>query len=63
MPDAHAHPHGRWSRDDVLAEDGNKLPGLARKQGSVFMAAGKTNDVLIEPNQAAATCGLRPVLG
>ncbi|MEI7682673.1 MAG: hypothetical protein WCK07_25000, partial [Betaproteobacteria bacterium] len=35
----------------LLAEDGNKLPGLARVQNSVFMSAGKTYDVVIKPQQ------------
>jgi hypothetical protein len=35
----------------LLAEDGNQLPGLARVQNSVFMAAGKTYDVVIKPQQ------------
>jgi len=31
----------------LVAEDGNVLPGLARMQNEVFMAAGKTYDVMI----------------
>jgi hypothetical protein len=31
----------------LIAEDGNVLPGLARIQNEVFMAAGKTYDVMI----------------
>ena len=37
----------------LLAEDGNKLPGLARVQSSVFLAAGKTQDATISPGQSA----------
>lgn len=39
----------------LLAEDGNKLPGLPRVQNSVFLAAGKTYDVVIKPAQLANT--------
>jgi hypothetical protein len=31
----------------LIAEDGNPLPGAARVQGEVFLAAGKTYDVLL----------------
>ena len=31
----------------LIAEDGNPLPGLPRVQSEVFMAAGKTYDVMI----------------
>ena len=31
----------------LVAEDGNVLPGQARIQNEVFMAAGKTYDVMI----------------
>jgi hypothetical protein len=31
----------------LIAEDGNPLPGLARVQSEVFMAAGKTYDVMV----------------
>ncbi|HWS61689.1 MAG TPA: hypothetical protein VN325_02955, partial [Steroidobacteraceae bacterium] len=31
----------------LIAEDGNVLPGVPRVQSEVFMAAGKTNDVMI----------------
>ncbi len=31
----------------LIAEDGNPLPGLARVQNEVFMAAGKTYDVMV----------------
>src|SRR6266851_9673898 len=39
----------------LIAEDGNVLPGVPRVQSEVFMAAGKTNDVLINVPAAAAT--------
>ena len=32
----------------LIAEDGNPLPGVRRVQSEVFMAAGKTYDVMIE---------------
>ena len=35
----------------LLAEDGNKLPGTPRVQSEVFLAAGKTYDVAIQPKQ------------
>ena len=35
----------------LLAEDGNKLPGVPKVQSSVFLAAGKTYDVTIQPKQ------------
>ncbi|MBZ5548772.1 MAG: hypothetical protein LAO22_12585, partial [Acidobacteriia bacterium] len=38
----------------LIAEDGNPLPGLPRVQSEVFMAAGKTYDVMIN---APATLG------
>jgi hypothetical protein len=31
----------------LVAEDGNPLPGVSRVQGEVFLAAGKTHDVMI----------------
>src|SRR5882724_2341650 len=37
----------------LLAEDGNKLPGAAKVQSEVFLAAGKTYDVTIQPAQVA----------
>ncbi|HQR71125.1 MAG TPA: Ig-like domain-containing protein [Burkholderiaceae bacterium] len=37
----------------LLAEDGNKLPGLPRAQSSVFLSAGKTYDVTVPPKQTA----------
>jgi hypothetical protein len=36
----------------LIAEDGNPLPGLARVQNEVFLAAGKTYDVMITPPAA-----------
>ena len=41
----------------LVAEDGNPLPGLTRVQSEVFMAAGKTYDVMVD---APAAC--TPVL-
>jgi hypothetical protein len=40
----------------LIAEDGNPLPGIARVQSEVFMAAGKTYDVMVNvpPADAAA---------
>jgi len=38
----------------LIAEDGNPLPGLPRVQSEVFMAAGKTYDVMINAPAAAA---------
>jgi len=39
----------------LIAEDGNPLPGVARVQSEVFMAAGKTYDVMINvPSGASA---------
>jgi len=46
----------------LIAEDGNVLPGIPRVQNEVFLAAGKTYDVLINAPQActpvspATTC-------
>jgi hypothetical protein len=43
----------------LIAEDGNHLPGVPRIQSEVFMAAGKTYDVLINAvNVPAATSAL-----
>lgn len=33
----------------LIAEDGNVLPGLPKVQNTVFLAAGKTHDVMITP--------------
>src|SRR5882672_5539927 len=38
----------------LIAEDGNPLPGTPRVQSEVFMAAGKTYDVMINAPAAAA---------
>jgi hypothetical protein len=43
----------------LIAEDGNPLPGIARVQSEVFLAAGKTYDVMI--NVPAATTTALPV--
>jgi Bacterial Ig domain len=47
-----ATPVGGFS---LIAEDGNPLPGLARVQSEVFMAAGKTYDVMINVPAAGGT--------
>jgi hypothetical protein len=39
----------------LIAEDGNPLPGVRRIQNEVFMAAGKTYDVLLNVPAATAT--------
>jgi hypothetical protein len=39
----------------LIAEDGNPLPGVPRVQSDVFMAAGKTYDVMINAPAAATT--------
>ncbi len=39
----------------LIAEDGNVLPGIPRVQSEVFMAAGKTYDVMINAPPAGAT--------
>ena len=41
----------------LIAEDGNPLPGIPRVQNEVFMAAGKTYDVMIN---APAPGAIRP---
>ena len=38
----------------LIAEDGNVLPGVPRVQSEVFMAAGKTYDVMINPPAGTA---------
>ncbi len=43
----------------LIAEDGNAVPGTARIQSDVFMAAGKTYDVMI--NAPPTTGGIFPV--
>lgn len=35
----------------LLAEDGNKLPGVPKVQSALFLAAGKSYDVTIQPKQ------------
>jgi len=44
----------------LIAEDGNRLPGFARVQSEVFMAAGKTYDVMIN-GPASATAPAIPI--
>ncbi len=39
----------------LIAEDGNLLPGLARVQSEVFMAAGKTYDVMMNTPPSGGT--------
>ncbi len=39
----------------LIAEDGNPLPGVPRVQSEVFMAAGKTYDVMIDGPATTAT--------
>src|SRR5439155_1882179 len=40
----------------LVAEDGNPLPGVSRVQSEVFLAAGKTYDVMVNvPTAAGAT--------
>jgi hypothetical protein len=52
----------------LVAEDGNPLPGVSRVQSEVFMAAGKTYDVMIDapaacvPVPPATTCTSAPAL-
>src|SRR5262249_34379295 len=38
----------------LLAEDGNKLPGVPKVQSEVLLPAGKTYDVAIRPRQDAS---------
>ena len=42
----------------LVAEDGNPLPGLPRVQNEVFLAAGKSYDVLVKPAQTPPTGGV-----
>ncbi len=35
---------------NLVAEDGNKLPGLPKVQNEVFLSAGKTYDVVVKPS-------------
>jgi hypothetical protein len=46
----------------LVAEDGNVLPGIPRIQSEVFLAAGKTYDVLINAPLATAAATAPPVL-
>jgi hypothetical protein len=39
----------------LIAEDGNPLPGITRVQSEVFMAAGKTYDVMVNVPAAGST--------
>jgi hypothetical protein len=39
----------------LIAEDGNRVPGVLRVQSDVFMAPGKTYDVMVNVPAAAAT--------
>jgi hypothetical protein len=39
----------------LIAEDGNRLPGVARVQSEVFLPAGKTYDVMINAPASGAT--------
>src|ERR1700686_5008093 len=53
------HPVGTTSSSisgfSIVAEDGNVLPGVPKVQSDLFMAAGKTNDVMINvPTSATA---------
>jgi hypothetical protein len=45
----------------LIAEDGNPLPGVPRVQSAVFMAAGKTYDVMINGPAAASTAPALPI--
>jgi hypothetical protein len=46
----------------LIAEDGNPLPGIPRVQSEVFMAAGKTYDVMINAPATAAGATAPPAL-
>ena len=46
-------PSAVGSSMTLLAEDGNRLPGVPRVQSEVFLAAGKTYDVTIQPKQTS----------
>ncbi len=48
-------PSGGFS---LIAEDGNPLPGIPRVQSEVFMAAGKTYDVMINAPSLDASAAL-----
>ena len=45
----------------LIAEDGNVLPGVPRVQSEVFMAAGKTNDVMINAANTPARTTALPI--
>jgi hypothetical protein len=45
----------------LVAEDGNLLPGASKVQSEVFMAAGKTYDVMVNAPAAGATAPALPV--
>src|SRR6266446_5354536 len=45
----------------LIAEDGNVLPGVPRVQSEVFMAAGKTNDLMINAVNAPASTTALPI--
>ena len=45
----------------LIAEDGNPLPGVPRVQSEVFMAAGKTYDVMINAPAASTTAPALPI--
>ena len=45
----------------LIAEDGNPLPGVARVQSEVFMAAGKTTDVMINAVNVPASTTALPI--
>ncbi|HEX9031736.1 MAG TPA: Ig-like domain-containing protein [Streptosporangiaceae bacterium] len=51
-PNTSCVPPGGFS---LIAEDGNPLPGLPRVQSEVFMAAGKTYDVMVIGPATATT--------
>jgi hypothetical protein len=44
----------------LVAEDGNRLPGLPRVQNELFLAAGKSFDVAIAPRQAVPATATDP---
>jgi Cep192 domain 4/Bacterial Ig domain len=46
----------------LIAEDGNPLPGVPRVQSEVFMAAGKTYDVMINAPVGASALSTPPAL-
>ena len=46
----------------LIAEDGNPLPGIARVQSEVFMAAGKTSDVMVNVPVGASAVAPPPAL-